>query len=293
MSIAKKINIFTISLALLCIISNIFSVFSSFSSLNSSRNLDELYLTANELLSEVSVNVNETSSLLLQYVTQKKDEDLSKLKQISESPALTNYIKFITQHKNEFKLLNDTYNTSSEYFNSYKMHVQQSYNIFSGFASKGVDFLKRLDKTRNLVYEINKTANDNARNFLEQDIDTRIYYANFLNSLSTMKEDINKVQNDANQILSGTNTNELLFENIGKDLLTLRKSAQELYNVSRVESNRKLLNTILENVNEMIKIARQVSPTFKVYVKAFIDAREAGDVISADLLTMSSALNDI
>ena len=293
MSIAKKINIFTISLALLCIISNIFSVFSSFSSLNSSRNLDELYLTANELLSEVSVNVNETSSLLLQYVTQKKDEDLSKLKQISESPALTNYIKFITQHKNEFKLLNDTYNTSSEYFNSYKMHVQQSYNIFSGFASKGVDFLKRLDKTRNLVYEINKTANDNARNFLEQDIDTRIYYANFLNSLSTMKEDINKVQNDANQILSGTNTNELLFENIGKDLLTLRKSAQELYNVSRVESNRKLLNIILENVNEMIKMARQVSPTFKVYVKAFIDAREAGDVISADLLTMSSALNDI
>ena len=82
MSIAKKINIFTISLALLCIISNIFSVFSSFSSLNSSRNLDSLYLTANQLLSDVSVNVNETSSLLLQYVTQKKDEDLSKLKQI-------------------------------------------------------------------------------------------------------------------------------------------------------------------------------------------------------------------
>ena len=50
MSIAKKINIFTISLALLCIISNIFSVFSSFSSLNSSKNLDSLYLTANQLL---------------------------------------------------------------------------------------------------------------------------------------------------------------------------------------------------------------------------------------------------
>ena len=81
-----------------------------------------------------------------------------------------------------------------------------------------IKLLKRLDKTRNLVYEINKTANDNARNFLEQDIDTRIYYANFLNSLSTMKEDINKVQNDANAILSGTNTNEMLFENIGKDL---------------------------------------------------------------------------
>lgn len=293
MSIAKKINIFTISLALLCIISNIFSVFSSFSSLNSSKKLDELHLTANQLLSEVSVNVNETSALLLQFVTQKKDEDLSKLKQISESPALTNYIKFITQHKNEFKLLNDTYNTSSEYFNSYKMHVQQSYNVFSGFASKGEDFFKRLNTTRTLVYEINQTANRNARNFLEQDIDTRLFYAEFLNSLSSMKEIINKVQNDANQILSGTNTNELLFENIGKDLLELRKTTQNLYDVSRVESNRKLLNTILENVNEMIKIARQVSPTFKVYVKAFIDAREAGSVISADLLTMSSALNDI
>ena len=58
MSIAKKINIFTILLALLCIINNIFYVFSSFPSLSSSKNLNELHLTANQLLFGASVNVN-------------------------------------------------------------------------------------------------------------------------------------------------------------------------------------------------------------------------------------------
>ncbi len=58
MSIAKKLNIFTILLVLLCIINNIFYIFSSFPSLSSSKNLNELHLTANQLLFEASVNVN-------------------------------------------------------------------------------------------------------------------------------------------------------------------------------------------------------------------------------------------
>ncbi len=58
MSIAKKLNIFTILLVLLYIINNIFYVFSSFPSLSSSKNLNELHLTANQLLFEANINVN-------------------------------------------------------------------------------------------------------------------------------------------------------------------------------------------------------------------------------------------
>ncbi|HIZ89689.1 MAG TPA: methyl-accepting chemotaxis protein [Candidatus Mucispirillum faecigallinarum] len=293
MSIAKKINIFTISLALLCIISNIFSFFSSLSSLNSSKNLDAIHLTANQLLSEVSVNINNTSSTLLRYVTQKKDSDLQSLKQLVESPALKNYIDFITKNSNQLKDLNDIYKASNDNFNTYKAHVKKSYNTFSSFASRGEEFLQSLNQTRNYVSNVHDNARKKERDFLNQDVETRLYYANFIDELSKIKEILSEVQFDANEILSGTSSNEMLFENITNDLITVRQHAQKLYEASKLPENKKYLNDIIENVSEMIKVAKRVSPDFKSYVQAFTDANEDGNMISAELLKMTSTLNNI
>ena len=293
MSIAKKINIFTISLALLCIISNIFSFFSSLSSLNSSKNLDAIHLTASQLLSELNVNINNTSSTLLRYVTQKKDSDLQSLNQLVESPALKNYIDFITKNSNQLKDLNDIYKASNDNFNTYKAHVKKSYNTFSNFASKGEEFLQSLNKTRNYVSNVHDNARKKERDFLNQDIETRIYYANFIDELSKIKEILSEVQFDANEILSGTSSNAMLFENITNDLITVRQHAQKLYEASKLPENKKYLNDIIENVSEMIKVAKRVSPDFKNYVQAFTDANEDGNMISAELLKMTSTLNNI
>ena len=95
MSIGKKINIFILSIAFLCIISNIYAVYSSFSASGSAEALDAEYITANTLLSDMNVSVSAIESEFLKFVTHKTNESFERLKTTLATDSITIYTDFI------------------------------------------------------------------------------------------------------------------------------------------------------------------------------------------------------
>ena len=293
MSIGKKINIFILSIAFLCIISNIYAVYSSFSASGSAEALDAEYITANTLLSDMNVSVSAIKNEFLNFVTHKTNESFESLKTTLATDSITIYTDFITTHQKDLKPLVDVYTKSQESYKSYYQDASSASEIFLGFVDNGHDFLKILETSRKAVEQVHNTANRNANFFLEQEMDARLFYADFLNRLSRMKEFIKTIQIYTNEILSGTSTNGQLFNLISDNLAQLKKEAEYIQRASRVESNKKLMGEILGYITQMQKIATEAGPVFQTYVNHYTNMDNSNKIIINDIVTMTSLLSDI
>ena len=293
MSIGKKINIFILSIAFLCIISNIYAVYSSFSASGSAEALDAEYITANTLLSDMNVSVSAIKSEFLNFVTHKTNESFERLKTTLATDSITIYTDFITTHQKDLKPLIDVYTKSQESYKSYYQDASSASEIFLGFVDNGNYFLKILETSRKTVEQVHNTANRNANFFLEQEMDTRLFYADFLNRLSRMKEFIKTIQIYANEILSGTSTNGQLFNLISDNLTQLKKEAEYIQRASRVESNKKLMGEILGYITQMQKIATEAGPVFQTYVNHYTNMDNSNQIIINDIVTMTALLSEI
>lgn len=293
MSIGKKINLFIASIALLCIISNAYAVYSSFTAADSAETLESEYLTANALLSEMNVSVSTVKNQFLNYVTSKNDADLNQLNESLANDTVTIYTSFLETHSSTLKQLLDIYKQSEQAYKSFYTDASQSSKIFMGFVSQGDKFLTLLEDSRTIVEQVHNTANRNARNFLEQDMESRLFYADFLNRLSHMKELIKSIQISTNEVLSGTSTNGKLFDIISANLDEYNEEAAYIQKSARVESNRKLMGDIIKIISQMQTIAKQASPIFQQYVNYYVNMDKSSNIIINDIVTMSSMLSDI
>ena len=293
MSIGKKINIFISSIALLCIISNAYAVFSSFTAADSAETLESEYLTANALLSDMNISVSSIKSQFLNYVTTKNNADLQQLNDNLSNDTVSIYTSFIQTHSKTLNQLVEVYKQSESAYKSFYSDTTEASKIFMGFVSQGDKFLTLLEDSRTIVEKVHNTANRNARNFLEQDIEARLFYADFLNRLSHMKELIKSIQISTNEVLTGTSTNGKLFDIISANLAEFHKEAEYIQKAARVESNRKLMDDIINIINQLQTISKQASPIFQQYVTHYVNMDKSSNIIISDIVTMSSILSDI
>lgn len=168
-----------------------------------------------------------------------------------------------------------------------------AYKIFTGFIDQGSKFLTLLEDSNTILEQVHSTANRNVRYFLEQDIDTRLFYADFLNKVSHMKELIKSIQIATNEVLSGTSTNGKLFDIISSYLLEFRKEAEFIQKAARVETNKKLMSDIIKLIDEMNNIAGNASPVFQKYVTHYVNMDKASNIIIGDIVAMTAILSDI
>lgn len=265
-TIAKKINIFTIALALIGIIGCVFSVITSTSSIKQTETLDESYLAANLLIAQVKTNALNIGADVDRYIATHDDKYIANIKQRVENKYVDGLKKLIESKAQELSNLNKSfgilYSTALDFTNNSRKSVEDFKQIIAG----GVIFKKTIDEIETGTEKIHQRSIGLLNQFVEQgDKDIIIDYITFIDEVAKSAEYTAKMIMIAEEILAGTSSNPDLFKSIYAPINEMKTIVNHLKELSKNETNIRELGVLYNKVLELEKIAKNAEPVFDQY----------------------------
>ena len=266
-TIAKKINIFTIALALIGIIGCVFSVITSVSSIKQTETLDESYLAANLLIAQVKTNVLNIGADVDRYIaTHDEAKYITNVKNRVQTKHVDELKTLIESKPQELSNLNQSfgilYNTALDFTSNAVKSVEDFKQIIAG----GVVFKKTISDIEAGTDAIHKRSMGLLNQFVEQgDKDVITDYVIFIDEVAKSTEYTVKMLMIAEEILAGTSTNPDLFKSIYAPINEMKATVNHLRELAKNETNIKELNVLYNKVLDLEKIAKTAEPVFDQY----------------------------
>ncbi len=278
-TIAKKINTFTIILALTCILASSFSIIASIKGTNEAETLDEVSLAANLLLTAVKTNVLNVNSDVSKYVITGDQKYIENMQKAIDSDNLGQFKSIVSKNP---KMFSD-YNQLDEFYSGIEDFVvssQKATNSFKLLKDNGVSFLS----TANDLFTATERIQERTANIMEdyigrndQERILNFFKLSFL--LGEAKEHALETVSIANTILSGTTYSMEVYNSIYHQINEMREHIQEARKVARLRESIDDLAYISNKIVELEKMAKNAEPLFTEFSSSMGKVNTSRDVL--------------
>ena len=255
-TIAKKINTFTIILALTCILSSSFSIIAGIKGTNEAETLDEVSLSANLLLTAVKTNVLNVNSDVSKYVITGDQKYIENMQKAIDSDNLGQFKSIVS---NNPKMFSD-YNQLDEFYSGiedFAVSSQRVTNSFKLLKDNGGSFLAAANDLFTATERIQDRTSNLVEDYIGRNDQERIL--NFFNLsflLGEAKEHALETVSTANAILSGTTYSMEVYNSIYQQINEMREHIQEARKVARLRETIDDLAYISNKITELEKMAK-------------------------------------
>lgn len=261
-TIAKKINTFTIILALTCILSSSFSIIAGIKGTNEAETLDEVSLSANLLLTAVKTNVLNVNSDVSKYVITGDQKYIENMQKAIDSDNLGQFKSIVSKNP---KMFSD-YNQLDEFYSGiedFAVSSQRVTNSFKLLKDNGGSFLAAANDLFTATERIQDRTSNLVEDYIGRNDQERIL--NFFNLsflLGEAKEHALETVSTANAILSGTTYSMEVYNSIYQQINEMREHIQEARKVARLRETIDDLAYISNKITELEKMAKNAEPLF-------------------------------
>lgn len=272
LGIAKKINIFTIILALIAVVSGVFSVVTSLGSIDDAESLDGAYLQAQLLTAQIKSNIYTIGSDVDGYVLNRDTKYLNDAKQRIASGNIQSFRELIRNRAKELSSLNAAFTELSQEVGLFKDNAGKSLDNFKLILEAGDTFKKAVQDVKEGRESIHKRALSLLDQYIERgDSDLIRAQAFFVDRVAGSVEKVTQIEMIADSILSGTELDSGLFKEMHIALNDLKSILTELIKLSKNANNIRDLNLLYDKTAELEKIAQTAEPLFNEYCQAKIN----------------------
>ena len=275
LTIAKKINVFTIALALIGIIGSAFSVIASISGIKHTETLKDVYLSANLLATKLKTNVLNIGADVDRYIATHQESHITNIHDRIREPNVDKLGALLKKYNKELsgyqKGFTELHTTAKDFMENAVVTVDTFKIIVDG----GVVFKSTVDKVNAATEKIYKRSigllDDYVRQGNQQVISD---YIKFVDKIASSKAYTLQMVMIAEEILAGTNTNPELFKSVYVPINDLKKSVTSLRDLAINPDNIRELNELYKMVTELENIAKTAEPKFVEFGTANIKLDE-------------------
>ncbi len=278
-TIAKKINTFTIILALTCILASSFSIIASIKGTNEAETLDEVSLSANLLLTAVKTNVLNVNSDVSKYVITGDQKYIENMQKAIDSDNLAQFKNIVSKNPKMFY----DYNQLDEFYSGvedFAVSSQKVTNSFKLLKDNGDTFLTTANDLFTATEKIqNRTAN-RMEDYIDRNDQERIlnfFKLSFL--LGEAKEHALETVSIANTILSGATYSMEVYNSIYLQINEMREHIQEARKVARLRETIDDLTYISNKIVELEKMAKNAEPLFSEFSSSMVKVNTSRDTL--------------
>ncbi len=278
LTIAKKINIFTITLAFISIIGSIFSVMASINGIKHAVALDEAYLSASLAASNVKTNAFIVSSSVERYVATHEDSHIATIQDPARSVHLKELQTIIEKYKAELgQYDNDVHEmfATGTLYNTKASETVDAFKMIVYGAEKFKELATGIDTS---IEKVHKRSTSLINNFIEEgDRETVRNFIFLIDKISTAKEYSIQMVAIVDEILSGTNTSPELFKSLHTYIDNIDKLVNDSRKLSRDPNNQKELEKLSKLIVATNELVNKSYPVFTQYGNASNELRQTQD----------------
>lgn len=263
LTIAKKINVFTIVLALIGIIGSAFSVIASISGIKHAEALNDVYLSANLLVTKLKTNVLNIGADVDRYIATHQDSYITNIQDRVREPNVEKLGNLLKQYDKELKGYQQSFTDLHANATDFMDKAVITVNAFKVIVEGGVVFKSTIDKINASTENIYKRSIGLLDEYVEKGNQQEIGdYVKFVDRIASSKAYTLQMVMIAEEILSGTNTNPELFKSVYVPINDLKKSINDLKKLAKNQANIRELNELAKMVSELENIAKTAEPKF-------------------------------
>ena len=263
LTIAKKINVFTIALALIGIIGSAFSVIASISGIKHTETLNDVYLSANLLATKLKTNVLNIGADVDRYIATHQESHITNIHDRIREPNVDKLGALLKKYNKELSGYQQGFTELHITAKDFMENAVVTVDTFKIIVDGGVVFKSTVDKVNAATEKIYKRSigllDDYVRQGNQQVISD---YIKFVDKIASSKAYTLQMVMIAEEILAGTNTNPELFKSVYVPINDLKKSVTSLRDLAINPDNIRELNELYKMVTELENIAKTAEPKF-------------------------------
>ncbi len=263
LTIAKKINVFTIALALIGIIGSAFSVIASISGIKHTETLNDVYLSANLLATKLKTNVLNIGADVDRYIATHQESHITNIHDRIREPNVDKLGALLKKYNKELSGYQQGFTELHTTAKDFMENAVVTVDTFKIIVDGGVVFKSTVDKVNAATEKIYKRSigllDDYVRQGNQQVISD---YIKFVDKIASSKAYTLQMVMIAEEILAGTNTNPELFKSVYVPINDLKKSVTSLRDLAINPDNIRELNELYKMVTELENIAKTAEPKF-------------------------------
>ena len=275
LTIAKKINVFTIALALIGIIGSAFSVIASISGIKHTETLNDVYLSANLLATKLKTNVLNIGADVDRYIATHQESHITNIYDRIREPNVDKLGALLKKYNKELSGYQQGFTELHTTAKDFMENAVVTVDTFKIIVDGGVVFKSTVDKVNAATEKIYKRSigllDDYVRQGNQQVISD---YIKFVDKIASSKAYTLQMVMIAEEILAGTNTNPELFKSVYVPINDLKKSVTSLRDLAINPDNIRELNELYKMVTELENIAKTAEPKFVEFGTANIKLDE-------------------
>ena len=302
LTIAKKINVFTIALALIGIIGSAFSVITSISGIKHTETLNDVYLSANLLATKLKTNVLNIGADVDRYIATHQESHITNIHDRIREPNVDKLGALLKKYNKELSGYQQGFTELHTTAKDFMENAVVTVDTFKIIVDGGVVFKSTVDKVNAATEKIYKRSigllDDYVRQGNQQVISD---YIKFVDKIASSKAYTLQMVMIAEEILAGTNTNPELFKSVYVPINDLKKSVTSLRDLAINPDNIRELNELYKMVTELENIAKTAEPKFVEFgtanmkldvdqEKMFLQLENFENMIAKDVSSASASI---
>ena len=302
LTIAKKINVFTIALALIGIIGSAFSVIASISGIKHTEVLNDVYLSANLLATKLKTNVLNIGADVDRYIATHQESHITNIHYRIREPNVDKLGALLKQYNKELSGYQQGFTELHTTAKDFMENAVVTVDTFKIIVDGGVVFKSTVDKVNASTEKIYKRSigllDDYVRQGNQQVISD---YIKFVDKIASSKAYTLQMVMIAEEILAGTNTDPELFKSVYVPINDLKKSVTSLRDLAINPDNIRELNELYKMVTELENIAKTAEPKFVEFgtanmkldedqEKMFLQLENFENMIAKDVSSASASI---
>ena len=302
LTIAKKINVFTIALALIGIIGSAFSVIASISGIKHTETLNDVYLSANLLATKLKTNVLNIGADVDRYIATHQESHITNIHDRIREPNVDKLGALLKKYKKELSGYQQGFTELHTTAKDFMENAVVTVDTFKIIVDGGIVFKSTVDKVNAATEKIYKRSigllDDYVRQGNQQVISD---YIKFVDKIASSKAYTLQMVMIAEEILAGTNTNPELFKSVYVPINDLKKSVTSLRDLAINPDNIRELNELYKMVTELENIAKTAEPKFVEFgttnmkldedqEKMFLQLENFENMIAKDVSSASASI---
>ena len=302
LTIAKKINVFTIALALIGIIGSAFSVIASISGIKHTEALNDVYLSANLLATKLKTNVLNIGADVDRYIATHQESHITNIHDRIREPNVDKLGALLKKYNKELSGYQQGFTELHTTAKDFMENAVVTVDTFKIIVDGGVVFKSTVDKVNAATEKIYKRSigllDDYVRQGNQQVISD---YIKFVDKIASSKAYTLQMVMIAEEILAGTNTNPELFKSVYVPINDLKKSVTSLRDLAINPDNIRELNELYKMVTELENIAKTAEPKFVEFgtanmkldedqEKMFLQLENFENMIAKDVSSASASI---
>ena len=263
LTIAKKINVFTIALALIGIIGSAFSVVASVSGIKHAETLNNVYLSANLLITKVKTNVLNVGADVDRYIATHDEEYILKIDERVKEPNLDKLGKLLNTYSKELVAYQQGFSGLHGTAKDFITNTQVTVDAFKIIVEGGVVFQATVDKVDAATAKIYNRSMGLLDNYVRQGNQQIISdYIKFVDQIASSKAYTAQMKTIAEEVLAGTNTHPEVFTSVYTPINEMKKAVTALRGLAKNPDNQRELGDLYKLVVELENIAKTAEPKF-------------------------------